>query len=1098
MSEERIHLTRAFGGSAEVRVDEREQNRIEPQSPKTMTEFCTALGQRFRPDALVSKLGYSTLLGVMGDLFAVAGYGFARRRQWGEVRTIWTSITSDEAGSSLLTFGTSAGGATPLNLLLEFGEGMLFRRCLKSLLSQDGKRNPSQFFVAGAAMLLSSLFSRTARHLVSHESPNPFTGMTAYGMVLEYCDMLLLSGFGKARNRVLGDIESMGREWVDGNLASPITPDGRKGPPVMFMIGGGDLDDIRLSIEEGRLESIPWSRDSDWISDQLKSRLEWTSRHDPEAHQRILSNLRRYVQDSFSLGLNAYDAPQWASRVDSIVRLLPPQEQLAYADSLLFHEAVAFGKPFQGRVYQQIAVCVMPFMESRMFCLAGIYGGKDFSRLVESVQKAPIFSAYKINRLRALAEDLEYQGIDGIHHVVHRRPGDYTVDFLKRALGRVETEEPHKTDLIAALKECLSLASEVYEGKLEARPPGRKPAWLDSTGDVISLSRSIGDFICDLKEGRISREVTGEDLVHLAQLSVSLQKEAFGACRYEESEHVSALQARKIATLVMTLYGSGYGHCGWKTVADRLFELSERWEQLRSEERERQLKINAALAREIVLQVQDSYHEHFDPLVERFGDLREFSADERANFSGQLYASMATLPLSIHVQKTCEGQGDRQTANRVLSVLQHPYPSYPYKGWFYGDADMPADRRVIGNKGASLHEMKQRGLKVPIGFVLPARLAGTNLSVADEQAIDRALDRLEKLAGRSLEDGSLEVYVRSGAGESLEGQMRTIPDVKGRKAVKEAIHQVYQSADDEGARALRLINGVPDEWGTAVNIVVKVDATRGGAGVFNSGREPVFKRGVPGRSLADSRAFGTDELDRQYRQILEGDTERLENFYGYPLEVEFTIEDGQLYYLQVRHARLEQDREIRWYAERVRLGKLDADEAIKRLGGKRRLENSRTISVLQETTGHPFSQQRKGGGTPLSGRIALSHERVLELRRGGDQPIFVADNPDTRVSTSTSILASGLIFRGGNDLSHLEAIARMTRTSFVRSEDLVIDGAVSVRLGNDSYQEGEVVTLDPSTGRIFRGEIPVTTRESSARFDIEYLLSQATSTVPNP
>ncbi|MDO8528256.1 MAG: PEP/pyruvate-binding domain-containing protein, partial [Deltaproteobacteria bacterium] len=825
--------------------------------------------------------------------------------------------------------------------------------------------------------------------------------------------------------------------------------------------------------------------------------------------------------------------------VDDLFTLLPASERRAVASALLFNEAARLthfnhGGHFVGK------------LKRRVETFAPSYEPDHFSDLVESIQPFPISLTANDNQIAELRGCAMWANgffrrtrgdLPDLREAVHAHPSPENIrlieQYIKMAHGRLKkTRSSFKKDdireRIVYLEKALQLAKTIYESEFDAEPhkkllseqvgkqlvwpvvetPSPKPWYTKGPvgkirgifvrqlpppdprpkqlHDLFHLAASLGNFV------RETAVIGPEDYVVLAQLAVSLQRAAFAQCAYDSKEAGQPIQALKIATLITTLYASGYGDKGWLEVAQRFLNMEKsRGRFATPESRQFEMQANLVLVAEMIRQVQESMHEHFDPLVKEYGDMRGMTEEEKQNFTANQLRSGAVFQLARYVEEFGVRVPNPQVAQTILGVLAGSHSPANFKPHFFGEEGFPSDPRDVGGKGMGLDDMMRLGLPVPPGFVLPPLRVEVMLSDSQKQLILTALDQLEIMAGKKLgdpcgwseagetcDDRGLKVYVRGGSAVSMPGQLLTLPDVGTKEAVLEAIQRVYLSWHDPKAGRYRFQNGIPSDWGTAVSVMVKVDGEKegeSGAGIF-SGKDYVFEKQAKGLRLVSGQSEGKEKLPANLEAELRGYITVLENYYGHPVEVEFTVESGKLWLLQVRRAHMEREEEIRWYAAQVRDKKLSREEAVADLGGVAALEKSKRVIRVKNNGTAPIWSGPPGIGKPVHGTLAFGADEVAQIQAAGGRAVFVAVDADARESAALAILAGAVLVSGGNMLSHLSAVARQQGLSML---------LVPEPVGN----AGDVVTLDPANGRIYAGEMPIESGESSALRDIESLLA---------
>jgi pyruvate,orthophosphate dikinase len=311
-----------------------------------------------------------------------------------------------------------------------------------------------------------------------------------------------------------------------------------------------------------------------------------------------------------------------------------------------------------------------------------------------------------------------------------------------------------------------------------------------------------------------------------------------------------------------------------------------------------------------------------------------------------------------------------------------------------------------------------------------------------------------------------------------------------RAQVHAAVLAVFSSWLTERAVVYRRHEQIPDDLGTAVNIQVMVFGNRGpgsGSGVCFT-RDPASGlRGVYGDYRPDAQ--GEDVVSGIRNAIPPADLEGidkpaydalldvmalLERHYRDLCDIEFTIEDRRLWILQTRVGKRTPEAAFRIARAMVDEGLIDADEALRRVTGSQlaqllfpRFDPTAERELL--TTGIGASP----GAT--SGKIALSSATAAEWGARGDHVVLVRreTNPD---DLPGMVAARGVLTARGGKTSHAAVVARgMGRTCVCGAEQLDIDTERGeVKVSGHTLVEGDVVSIDGTTGEVYLGAVPVT------------------------
>ncbi|MEE1938221.1 pyruvate, phosphate dikinase [Streptomyces sp. TRM 70361] len=315
-----------------------------------------------------------------------------------------------------------------------------------------------------------------------------------------------------------------------------------------------------------------------------------------------------------------------------------------------------------------------------------------------------------------------------------------------------------------------------------------------------------------------------------------------------------------------------------------------------------------------------------------------------------------------------------------------------------------------------------------------------------------------------------------------------------REQMDLAVRAVFDSWNGERARLYRRQERIPHDLGTAVNVCSMVFGNLGpdsGTGVAFT-RDPASGRqGVYGDYLANAQ--GEDvvagirntvplaELERidktSYDRLMEI-MEILENHYRDLCDIEFTIERGKLWMLQTRVGKRTAAAAFRIATQLVDQGLIDEAEALRRVNGAQ-LAQLMFPRFDEERTGDGGAE-RIGWGIAASpgaaaGKAVFDSYTAIKWSRSGEKVILVRreTNPD---DLDGMIAAEGILTSRGGKTSHAAVVARgMGKTCVCGAEELEVDTkrrCLSAP-GGVVVEEGDVISVDGSTGKVYRGEVPV-------------------------
>ncbi len=312
--------------------------------------------------------------------------------------------------------------------------------------------------------------------------------------------------------------------------------------------------------------------------------------------------------------------------------------------------------------------------------------------------------------------------------------------------------------------------------------------------------------------------------------------------------------------------------------------------------------------------------------------------------------------------------------------------------------------------------------------------------------------------------------------------------------LKMGINAVFNSWYGARAVTYRRLYDIPDNWGTAVNVVAMVFGNMGdtsGTGVAFT-RDP--STGVPkffGECLLNAQ--GEDvvagirtplpiealarPLPQAYRDLM-ATYRKLERHYRDMLDLEFTIQEGKLYMLQTRVGKRTGIAAVRIAVDLVKEGVIDKREAVMRVGPEQLAQYLYPIfDPKQESTHHVVGKGLPAGPGAAAGRIALTPERAVEMKERGERALLVRreTSPDDIHGMSASV---GFLTAKGGMTSHAAVVARqMGKVCVAGCEALEVSHDGVVRFGSLTLKEGDALSINGFTGAVYAGEIPVVESE---------------------
>ena len=305
-----------------------------------------------------------------------------------------------------------------------------------------------------------------------------------------------------------------------------------------------------------------------------------------------------------------------------------------------------------------------------------------------------------------------------------------------------------------------------------------------------------------------------------------------------------------------------------------------------------------------------------------------------------------------------------------------------------------------------------------------------------------------------------------------------------------AINAVFSSWNGARAITYRRLNGIPDHWGTAINVVAMVFGNMGdtsGTGVAftrdpNTGERKFFGECLMNAQGEDVVAgirtpLPVTELGRTvpaaYKD-LEATYKKLEKHYRDMLDLEFTIQEGKLYMLQTRVGKRTGISAVRIAVEMVKEGLISKREAVQRVGPEQLSQYLYPIfDTKSESSATPLGKGLPAGPGASAGKIALTPDRAVEMKAAGDRVVLVREetSPDDIHGMNA---ATGFVTARGGMTSHAAVVARqMGKVCVAGCEAVEVIDNQSVRIGAKVFHEGDYISVNGSTGNVYDGDIPV-------------------------
>ncbi|MCH5281281.1 MAG: pyruvate, phosphate dikinase [Lachnospiraceae bacterium] len=306
----------------------------------------------------------------------------------------------------------------------------------------------------------------------------------------------------------------------------------------------------------------------------------------------------------------------------------------------------------------------------------------------------------------------------------------------------------------------------------------------------------------------------------------------------------------------------------------------------------------------------------------------------------------------------------------------------------------------------------------------------------------------------------------------------------------EAVKAVFRSWDNERAIVYRRMNDIPGDWGTAVNVQAMVFGNMGdtsGTGVAFTRNPSTGAKGIYGEYLINAQGEDVvagvrtpqpitrleQDMPDCYKQFMDI-ANKLEEHYRDMQDMEFTIEDKKLYFLQTRNGKRTAQAALQIACDLVDEGKITPEEAVLRIEAKS------LDQLLHPTFNAEALKNGKviGHGLPASpgaaaGKVYFSAEEAKDAHeKNGERVILV------RLETSPEDIegmhaAEGILTVRGGMTSHAAVVARGMGTACVSGcGEIAINEEEKVfELAGNVIRQGDYISLDGSTGNIYLGDI---------------------------
>jgi pyruvate,orthophosphate dikinase len=317
-----------------------------------------------------------------------------------------------------------------------------------------------------------------------------------------------------------------------------------------------------------------------------------------------------------------------------------------------------------------------------------------------------------------------------------------------------------------------------------------------------------------------------------------------------------------------------------------------------------------------------------------------------------------------------------------------------------------------------------------------------------------------------------------------------------RDQLLRAVRAVFASWDNPRAQVYRRAHEISDELGTAVNVVQMVFGNKGdrsGTGVAFTRDPSTGESGLYGEFLADAQGEDVvagirtpqpieamrDSLPIAFEQLVDT-MRRLEEHYRDMQDIEFTVEDEQLYLLQTRSAKRTAPAALKAAVAMVDEELISREEAVARIDPAQ-LDQLLHPMIDPKASLEAAAKGLNASPGAASGGIVFTADAAVERAKNG--PVILVRWETAPDDIHGMIAADGILTVHGGMTSHAAVVARgMGKPCVAGCEELSLgDGTATI--GGEELREGDVITIDGGTGRVFLGEVPLVPPQINEDFE---------------
>ena len=323
-----------------------------------------------------------------------------------------------------------------------------------------------------------------------------------------------------------------------------------------------------------------------------------------------------------------------------------------------------------------------------------------------------------------------------------------------------------------------------------------------------------------------------------------------------------------------------------------------------------------------------------------------------------------------------------------------------------------------------------------------------------------------------------------------------------QEQLMEAVKAVFRSWNTPRAITYRRMNDIPGDWGTAVNVQTMVFGNKGatsGTGVAFTRNPSTGAKGIYGEYLINAQGEDVvagvrtpqpitqleQDMPKCYREFIDL-AMKLEDHYRDMQDMEFTIEEGKLYFLQTRNGKRTAQAAIRIACDLVDEGKITPQEAVLRIDAKSLDQVLHpTFDTEALKAGEVIGEALPASPGAAAGKIVFTAEDAKRLVKENKKERVIL----VRLETSPEDIegmhaAQGILTVRGGMTSHAAVVARGMGTCCVSGCGAIAidEEAKEFTLGGYTFHEGDFISLDGTTGKIYKGDIQTVEATVSGNF----------------